>query len=259
MRPFTPGIIDYDGPMATHYTTGRALSAQAAETWRLTILPFLPRGNDLRALDLGSGTGRFAAFLADATGARVVGVEPSERMRGLAVADNQRTDVSYVAGSAERIPLNDKSFDVAWMSQVWHHVRDQTACARELRRVLRDGAALFIRNAFASSADGFPDLLHFFPGIIAIFDQLPSIESTIALFEVQGFAVEAQTRVAQQIAANLKEFADRTRLRADTSLALLSDEEFHACQARLDEAALHDPGVPIVERVDLLVFRARPA
>lgn len=36
---FSPGVIDYDGSMATHYPRGRALSSHSAETWRETIRP----------------------------------------------------------------------------------------------------------------------------------------------------------------------------------------------------------------------------
>lgn len=256
MTRFTPGIIDYDGAMATHYPKGRALSSHSAEAWRAAILPFVPPTPGLTILDLGSGTGRFSTFLSEAFDARVIGVEPARGMRTLAVRSAHPPAVRFVAGTAERIPLRDRSCDMAWVSQVLHHVRDQGLCAGELRRVLRAGGCVVIRSTFAESEDGFPTLLRFFPGVHRIFRDLPTIDRTIATFGSQGLTLETRRRVEQQICGSLREFADRTRLRADSSLALLPDQEFTAGMSALDQAAEREsvPG-PVLERLDLLVFR----
>jgi len=254
---FTPGVIDYDGSMASHYPMGRALSAHAAATWRTTVGPLLPRTSDLTILDLGSGTGRFSTFLADSFGARVIGVEPARGMRRLAAGSAHPVRVAFVGGAAERIPLRDRSCDVAWLSQMLHHVRDMAACAAELRRVVRPAGRVLIRGTFAEGQDGFPTLLHFFPGVSDIFRDLPSVEETIATFEACGLHLEAHHRVTQQICESLREFAARNRLRADSSLALLSDEEFETCQAALESAAAAESHPePVVETLDLLVFHA---
>lgn len=257
MTRFTPGIIDYDGAMAAHYPRGRALTSQSAEAWRAAIQPFVPQTPRLTILDLGSGTGRFSTFLSEAFQARVIGVEPARGMRTLAVRSAHPPTVRFVAGSAERIPLRDRSCDVAWLSQVLHHVRDQALCAAELRRVLCDGGCVVIRSTFAESEDGFPTLLHFFPGVHRIFADLPTIDGTIATFASQGLSLDTRRRVEQQICESLREFAERTRLRADSSLALLSDQEFAAGMSALDQAAEResDP-IPVLEKLDLLVFRA---
>jgi ubiquinone/menaquinone biosynthesis C-methylase UbiE len=256
MTRFTPGIIDYDGAMATHYPKGRALTSHSAEAWRTAILPFVPQAPGLTILDLGSGTGRFSTFLSEAFAARVIGVEPARGMRNLAARGAHPPTVRFVAGMAERIPLRDRC-DVVWVSQVLHHVRDQGLCAAELRRVLRAGGCVVIRSTFAESEDGFPTLLRFFPGVHRIFADLPTIEGTIATFVAHGLSLDTRRRVEQQICGSLREFAERTRLRADSSLALLSDQEFAAGMSALDQAAEResDP-VPVRERLDLLVFRA---
>ncbi len=257
LRRFVPGTIDYNGLMAANYQRGRALSPQAAEAWRAALEPFVPQRKDLTILDLGAGTGRFAEFLSRVFAGRVIGVEPAFGMRSNASPAALPNEVTFVGGSAERIPLRDDSCDVAWLSQVLHHVRDRARCAGELRRVLRDGGRVFIRGALADSRDNFPTLLHFFPGIAPIFDDLPSIAETVSTFQAQGFVLGAHRRVEQQISASLREFADRTRLRADTSLALLSDDDFAAGMAELDEAAARESTpAPIFETLELLVFRA---
>lgn len=122
------------------------------------------------------------------------------------------------------------------------------------------GVVVLIRSVFADGKEGFPTLLQFFPGISQIFSDLPTIPATIAAFARHGFVLEARRRVEQQTCANLRELADRTRLRADASLALLSDNEFEACQAALDAAATRETGpTPVLEALQLLVFRSAPA
>jgi len=254
---FTPGVIDYDGSMASHYPMGRALSAHSAATWRATIAPFLPRKSGLTILDLGSGTGRFSTFLADSFDARVIGVEPARGMRRLAARDAHPTTVAFVGGSAELIPLRDQSCDVAWLSQMLHHVPDRAACAAELRRVVRPTGRVIVRGTFAESPDGFPTLLHFFPGVREIFKDLPAVDETVATFKAHDLHLETHRRVTQQICGSLREFAARNRLRADSSLALLSDEEFETCQTALeDAAAAESQAEPVFETLDLLVFNA---
>src|SRR5688500_5270916 len=105
-RRFSPGSVDYNGPIAANYRSGRSLSSQAAEAWRVALDPFITRVRHFTILDLGAGSGRFSALLASFFGAHVIGVEPSRAM--LTAALEQRRDrVAYVAGTAERLPLRD--------------------------------------------------------------------------------------------------------------------------------------------------------
>jgi len=256
LRRFVPGTIDYNGLMAASYREARALSPQAADAWRAALAPFVPKRRDITILDLGAGTGRFAGLLSRVFAGRVIGVEPALGMRSSASQFQWPNEATVVGGSAESIPLRDGSCDVAWLSQVLHHIRDRALCASELRRVLRGDGRVFIRGAMADSRDLFPTTLRFFPGIAPIFDDLPTIAATVSTFRVQGFTLEAHHRVEQQICNNLRQFAERTRLRADTSLALLSDDEFAAGMAALDEAAAREvEPSPVVETLELLVFR----
>src|SRR5262249_58939122 len=83
-------------------------------------------------LDPGAGRGRFSTLLADAFDARVVGVEPSQKMRAEAERGSPHPRVVYWDGSAASIPAAAGEFDFAFMSMVVHHVPDLAACAREL-------------------------------------------------------------------------------------------------------------------------------
>jgi SAM-dependent methyltransferase len=93
-----------------------------------------------RVLDLGCGAGRFVAALRDA-GADPVGVEVAdgalERARRVAPgADLRRLEPD---GS---VPLEHRSVDLVWCSEVLEHVADVAQTLLEVRRVLRPGGRL---------------------------------------------------------------------------------------------------------------------
>ena len=255
LKRFSPGAIAYSGSMAAHYDGGRALSPESALAWRQVVEAFIPRIPPPTILDLGAGTGRFVPVLAAVSPALIVAVEPSLPMLHAAV---RQDGVAYVAGTAERIPLRAGSCNAAWLSHVFHHVRDQSACAAELARVVHPGGRVLVRGTFADRLDGFPTLFRFFPGARRICEELPTTARTTAAFEHSSFELEAHDAVRQQTCGSLRDFARRTSLRADTALALLSDDEFHAGLKDLEQAAAEEsPATPVMETIDFLVFQRR--
>ncbi|GAA2609267.1 class I SAM-dependent methyltransferase [Paractinoplanes durhamensis] len=150
--------VDYDVRLHAVYDAGRRMSAEATRTWMAAFARHLPSPRPLTWLDLGSGSGRMTPSLATAFGGPAFGVEPSARMRTQAIARAGHPAVTYVAGSAEGIPLPAASCDAALLFFVWHHVADRAAAARELRRVVKPGGKLFVQVNFA---DLMPDVWWF--------------------------------------------------------------------------------------------------
>jgi ubiquinone/menaquinone biosynthesis C-methylase UbiE len=255
-KQFSPGLIDYNSRMSTNYQAGRALSPEAATSWSAIVSPFAHQRANTRILDLGAGTGRFSALFARAFEAQVVGIEPSKAMLAVADREPKVKNLEYAAGSAEGIPLRGQSCDLAWLSHVWHHIRDHQACARELHRVVSPGGHVLVRGTFGDHLDGFPTLFRFWPATKHICQQLPTIQQVVVVFEANGFALTEHRRVQQTTSASLGAFAERTRLRADTALALISDAEFREGQAAIEMAVAqeHLPG-PVIEGIELLVFQ----
>lgn len=254
-RRFTPGSVDYNGAISAHYSEGRALSSASAETWRAAIAPFVSPTVSV-VLDLGCGTGRFLPMLSQLPVSRVIAIDPSRGMLSIAARDRVLPDAAYLCGSAEAIPLRDGTCDLAWLSQMFHHVRDRDRSAQELRRVLRSGERVLIRGTMADRLEGFPTLFRFFPGAREIARDVPTFSQTTEPLENHGFTLEFDAEIEQQTCASLREFATRSARRADSSLVLLSDAEFHAGMAVLEDAALNErEPIPVVERLSFLVFR----
>ena len=257
MAQFTPGVIDYGGRMSASYRAGRALSAEAASTWCAIAAPFVRAAPCARVLDLGSGTGRFATLFARSFDTQVIGIEPSKGMLAAAAPEERPGNLCYVAGAAENIPLMDSSCGVAWLSHVWHHVRNRHGCARELRRVLARAGTVLVRGTFGDKLDGFPTLFRYWPEARGICQQLPAIQETVLVFDANGFVLTEHRRIEQKTCGSLREFAERTRLRADSALALISDSEFRRGQSALEQAAAQERApLPVMEVIELLVFQS---
>jgi SAM-dependent methyltransferase len=254
--------VDYDR-MAADYAEGRVLPPGGMEPWRVAIRRWLPedRAGWSPALDLGAGTGQFAAAIAGWFGIGVVAVEPSAGMRGQALRAHPHPGVVWVGGLGERLPLGDGVCAWAWVSTVVHHLDDLDAAAGELRRVLRPGALVLVRQAFPGRLDGIALYQRYFPGAAGALvtgGGLPTVERVAAAFGGAGFGVEGLERVDQVSAPSLAAYRDKVRRRADTGLRLLPDEAFAAGLAALErDAAAETTPAPVVDRLDLLVLRRR--
>src|SRR5262245_62416675 len=130
--------------------------SKTADTWAKVISSFIPKSQPATVLDLGCGTGRFTGLIAERFLVRVIGVDLSLGMLQRAASDVKQGDVYFSAASAESLPLSDNCCDLAWMSQVIHHVVDRQACARELHRVVKPDGAVIIRGTFGDRLDSCP-------------------------------------------------------------------------------------------------------
>jgi ubiquinone/menaquinone biosynthesis C-methylase UbiE len=102
--------------------------------------------------DIGTGTGYLLPHLSRAAGeaGRVFAVDISSAMldwvKERAAREGMNNVVTVVAsGSATGLPA--ESLDRAIMINVWHHIEDPEAYARDLHRVMRPHAVLFIVEA----------------------------------------------------------------------------------------------------------------
>ena len=94
-----------------------------------------------RVLDVGGGAGHLAVLLADALGARVTVLDPTEEMLSH-VPDDPR--ISAVLGTAEAMPFGPDEFDAIVVTDAFHHFRDQAAAVAEFGRVVRDGGLVLV-------------------------------------------------------------------------------------------------------------------
>lgn len=101
-----------------------------------------------RVVDLGSGLGGPARYLARVRGCSVVGVDLTAELCQVAEDLNRRCGladrIEVRQGSILELPFEDGSFDVAWSEHVAMNVEDKAGMYREARRVLVSGGRLAI-------------------------------------------------------------------------------------------------------------------
>jgi arsenite methyltransferase len=103
-----------------------------------------------RVLDIGCGTGRLGAYVADlvAPQGEVLGVDPLPLRIDLAARKNPRFKASV--GRAEDLSaFADASFDAAYANSVFHWVADKPKALREALRVLKSGGRFGVNSADA--------------------------------------------------------------------------------------------------------------
>ena len=197
----------------------------ADENW-WEVCEALVREGDLagrRVLDVGCGTGKFAAALSER--AKVWGADASPEMLDVARARAPR--VRFKLASADALPFKDGWFERATMWLVVHLVERPRVFA-EIRRVLADGGRLAIAT-FDPSYFGVFWFRDYFPSMEEIDRaRFPTREDFQREFEAAGFGTPGFTRISQQAKVNREVEVERIRGRHIATFDLISDDEFHA-------------------------------
>ena len=149
-------------------------------------------GPGRRVLDLAAGTGKLTRLLVP-TGAEVVAVEPVAGMRDRLVAS--LPDVEVHDGTAESLPLADRSVDAVTVAQAFHWF-DAPVALGEIHRVLRDGGHLFLvwntRDRSHGWVRRFGDLLVDGPDAERPYDSYYDVDYAAVVAEAGGFTPVAR-------------------------------------------------------------------
>jgi SAM-dependent methyltransferase len=227
--------ISYDEVTAAAYKTVREIPRDGLSELREAVRRHLRPSPGMTLVDIGAGTGQFAAAFSDWFELSVVAVEPSAAMRD----QIPRTPgIQVLEGDARALPLPDESADAAWLSLVLHHIPDLRVAAREIRRVLRPGAPVLIRGGISGTNYAGIENVRWFPETARMVDTFPSLTDTCEAFAAAGFDQEALEQVRETYPTSLADFlghVDTLRL-ADTTLRSLSEEEFLRGKERLRRA-----------------------
>ena len=102
-------------------------------------------GEGMTVADIGAGTGILTCQLAG-IGADVIAVEPNEQMIEKAILNTREMGVKVIKGSAEDIPIEDRSVDSVFVGQAFHWF-NPVLFKKECRRILkRNGTVVLVWN-----------------------------------------------------------------------------------------------------------------
>jgi len=250
--------ISYDERTAAAFKAVREVPRDGLSEWREAVRRHLRPSPGMTLVDVGAGTGLFAAAFTDWFGLDVVAVEPSAAMRERIPPDPA---IQVLEGHAAALPLPDESAAGAWISLVLHHIPDLEGAALEIRRVLRPGAPVLIRGGVSGPNYDEIENVRWFPETARTIDTFPSVDETCGAFAAAGFRLEAHERVRETYPASLADFLGEvdTLRQADTTLRGLTEDEFLRGKERLRRAVQHAEDTGDAEtrsnRLDLLVLR----
>jgi ubiquinone/menaquinone biosynthesis C-methylase UbiE len=236
MAEQTESRLDYD-KRATEFARHRKLHP---EVFRVLLASGL-FSEETRVLDVGCGTGNYAAALTAATKCRIFGVDPSERM--LDWARGAASWESLTRSGAENLPFGDDMFDVVMSTDVIHHIRDRDAYFHEAARVLRRGGHLV---TVTDSHDTIPrrrPLSSHFPETIAVeLQRYPPVPRLLEEMTRAGFVEPRIVEVSREYDLDdIEAYRDR----AFSSLLLIEEEAFRRGISRLEVELARGP-IPCV-------------
>jgi ubiquinone/menaquinone biosynthesis C-methylase UbiE len=122
-----------------------AMRNQYLAPYRQRIVP-LAAG---RVLEIGLGSGLNLPFYTDRA-TEVIGLDPHPKLLAMASKKTTAVPSRIIEGSAECIPLEDKSVDTVISTWTLCSIPDVSTALREMRRVLKpDGRLLFVEHGLA--------------------------------------------------------------------------------------------------------------
>lgn len=138
--------------MTDRYSHGHHAAVLRSHSWRTAensaayLLPRLGEGMDV--LDVGCGPGTITADLARfVPGGSVLGIDIPSDVMETAQRERGSDTVRFEVGDVYALGFDDDSFDVVHAHQVLQHLGDPVAALREMRRVLRPGGTLAVRDS----------------------------------------------------------------------------------------------------------------
>jgi arsenite methyltransferase len=146
-----------------------------------------------RVLDIASGKGTSALFLAEHFGCEVLGIDYSrqnvEQASAAAAAKGMSSRVSFRTGDAERLPVAESSFDAIICECAFCTFPDKPAAAGEFARALRGGGQVGLSDLTRGPV--LPKELDGLLAWIACIADAQPVEAYVQYLRTAGFRVEA--------------------------------------------------------------------
>ncbi len=243
--------------VANRYDSARNLPPETMSLWMETLTAAIPAEAINKVLDLGCGTGRFTAALAEAFKCAAVGIEPSAAMLEVA---SSRADagVEWKEGTSDNIPLEDQSVDLVFMSQVFHHLLNPQQALKEISRVLTAEGYLVLRNGTREHNHEL-EWLRFFPAAYQMEEQrTPDSSEVVSTITDENFVAVSHETVRQLIASSYADYFNKISQRGLSSLVSISDEEFREGVEKFKSWIDRESSTSAVfEPVDLFIFQKK--
>jgi SAM-dependent methyltransferase len=201
------------------------------------FVPMLDLDESKHAIEIASGSGGPALYLARTTRCRVTGIDANESgvstASKLAAASDQSQRVQFkVADATARLPFEDNSFDALLCIDSMNHFPDRLAVLREWHRVLRPGRRALFTDPVVISGPVTNDELAL-RSSIGLFLFVPSGINE-RLIEHAGFSIVRQQDVTDNAALVSGRWRDARQAHKDDLIKIEGAERFEGLQKFFD-------------------------
>ena len=114
------------------------------EVTKKYILKYIEKNKRLNIIDIGAGTGRYSAFLAD-LGHNVTAIDLVQK--NVSQIKEKNKNITAKKGDALKLKFKDNSFDIALLFGPVYHLfshEDKLKAINEAKRVVKNGGFIFI-------------------------------------------------------------------------------------------------------------------
>ncbi len=210
-----------------------------AKASRLTVEMMLQRlsglASDSQLIDIGSGYGGAARYLAHNKGCHVTCVNISDvensRNREMNHAASLDRLIDVKDGSFENIPCKDASFDYAWSQDAILHSGDKERVLREVHRVLKPGGEFIFTDPMQREGVSPSEIQ---PVLNRIhLDSMGSFPLYIELGKEIGLELVEKVDLTEQLTRHYQRIYDEIHLRENEIKGLISSDYLERMKAGL--------------------------
>lgn len=215
------------------FTTGKETLDEATDAMIDRMASLTRLEPETEALDVGCGIGNPAFYLHEKTGCRITGISISSR--GIAIAGKKSRDlgvsdrVAFLQRDALATGLPDRSFDIAWIMESSHLMRDKPGLVAETDRVLRPGGCVLLCDLVLKQAFSVADLYRYREDL-AMLEQsfgdakMESLEFYQAAFAARGFSRIESHDISQEAMPTLQRWKENLARNQSSLAACFADE-----------------------------------
>jgi SAM-dependent methyltransferase len=197
------------------------------------FIEWLGLSPESRVLEVASGSGGPALYLAGKAGCRVTGVDASES--GVAEAARNAADSNLahrvdfrLADANARLPFEDEAFDAVVCIDSMNHLPDRSGVLREWRRVLRAGGRALFTDPVLITGPVTNDELAVRSSVGLFLFVPPGVNER--LVEEAGLRLVRQEDVTESAAFISGRWLEARRRRRDELLRIEGEERFEGLQ-----------------------------
>lgn len=215
---------------------------EAAERFTQILIEKIGTGPSDHVLDVGCGIGKPALALAQATGARVLGISVNagqiDEANARAIEAGLGDTVAFRYANAMDLPFADESYDAVWAFESFLHM-DRPVALREIARVLKPGGKLVLTDLL-ERAPVEPDLRPAINEVLAAqkLSSPPTLDYYRDLATELNLVVDELSDITKHTEKTMPRLAESVRRHQDQIKAIYGDQGENIAEAMLSPLAL---------------------